>query len=55
MIALVYTNYGPPEVAHLQQIEKPFPKEDEVLIKVYFATVNRTDCGFRSLVPQIIL
>lgn len=48
MKAVIYTNYGPPEVAKLQEVEKPIPKEDEVLIKVHFATVNRTDCGFRS-------
>jgi NADPH:quinone reductase-like Zn-dependent oxidoreductase len=33
---------------NLQRLKKPFPKDNEVLIKVYTATVNRTDCGFRS-------
>jgi len=48
MRAIVYTKYGPPEVAELRELDKPVPKENEVLIKVYATTVNRTDCGFRS-------
>ena len=48
MRAIVYTRYGPPEVAELKEVDKPVPKGGEVLIKVYAATVNRTDCGFRS-------
>lgn len=43
-----YTQYGPPEVVQLTEVDKPVPKEKEVLIKVHVATVNRTDCGFRS-------
>ncbi|HTM93725.1 MAG TPA: NAD(P)-dependent alcohol dehydrogenase [Flavisolibacter sp.] len=48
MKAVVYTKYGPPEVAKLMEVAKPFPKDNEVLIKVYASTVNRTDSGFRS-------
>ena len=48
MKAIVYKKYGPPEVAQLTEIDKPIPKENEVLIKVYASTVNRTDSGFRS-------
>ena len=48
MRAIVYTKYGPPEVAELRELDKPVPKANEVLIKVYATTVNRTDCGFRS-------
>lgn len=48
MKAAVYTKYGPPEVVQLSEVEKPVPKENEVLIKINAATVNRTDCGFRS-------
>jgi NADPH:quinone reductase-like Zn-dependent oxidoreductase len=48
MKAIIYTKYGPPEVVKLAEVEKPIPKENEVLIRVYASTVNRTDCGFRS-------
>ena len=48
MRAIVYSKYGPPEVAKLMDVPKPFPKEIEVLVKVYSSTVNRTDSGFRS-------
>jgi len=48
MRAIINTKYGPPEVAKLMEIDKPLPKDNEVLIKVYVTTVNRTDCGFRS-------
>lgn len=48
MKAIVYTKYGPPEVAKLMEVAKPIPKNNEVLVKVYSSTVNRTDSGFRS-------
>ncbi len=48
MKAIVYSKYGPPEVAKLMDVLKPTPKDNEVLIKVYASTVNRTDAGFRS-------
>ena len=48
MKAIVYTKYGPPEVARLMEVDKPIPKDNEVLLKVYASTVNRTDSGFRS-------
>jgi NADPH:quinone reductase-like Zn-dependent oxidoreductase len=48
MKAAIYTQYGPPEIVQIKEVEKPAPKDNEVLIKVHASTVNRTDCGFRS-------
>jgi NADPH:quinone reductase-like Zn-dependent oxidoreductase len=48
MTAVVYDRYGPPDVLRLEQVERPVPKDDEVLIKVHASTVNRTDTGLRS-------
>jgi NADPH:quinone reductase-like Zn-dependent oxidoreductase len=53
MRAVVYDRYGPPEVLRLEDVERPVPRDDEVLIKVRATTVTRTDVGLRSANPFI--
>ncbi len=48
MKAIIYTEYGLPEIVKMMEVDKPVPKDNEILIKVHATTVNRTDCGFRS-------
>jgi len=43
--AIVYTKYGGPEVLQIKEIKKPYPKDDEVLIKVYAVSINDWDWG----------
>ena len=54
MRAAVYDRYGPPEVQHMEEVERPVPKEDELLIKIHATTVTRTDCGVREGKPFLI-
>lgn len=51
MKAVVYHRYGAPEVLQIEDVPRPTPKADEVLIRVHATTVNRTDCGFRDPRP----
>lgn len=48
MRAAVCTRYGPPEVLQLREVEKPIPRDNEVLIKIYATTVTSSDWFIRS-------
>jgi NADPH:quinone reductase-like Zn-dependent oxidoreductase len=54
MKAIVYHKYGSPDVLHLEEVEKPTPKDNEVLIKVHAASVNFSDWAFMRGEPFLI-
>lgn len=45
MKAIVYNKYGSPDVLQLKELKKPVPEDDQLLVKVHAASVNRTDCA----------
>ena len=54
MRAVVHDRYGPPDVLRLEDVERPEPKEDEVLVRIHATTVTRTDCGMRGPEPFFV-
>lgn len=54
MKAVVNDTYGPPEVQRLEDVERPVPGDDQVLVRVHATTVNRTDCGIRAAKPFFV-
>jgi NADPH:quinone reductase-like Zn-dependent oxidoreductase len=53
MKAVVCPKYGPPEILQIKNVQRPVPKDDEVLIKIHAATVNRTDVALFRAKPFV--
>ncbi|MGB5205930.1 NAD(P)-dependent alcohol dehydrogenase [Eudoraea sp.] len=54
MKAIVYTQYGSPDVLQVKEVQKPEPKENEILVRVRATSVNRTDCANLRAKPFIM-
>ena len=54
MHAIVYSKYGPPDVLRLEEVEKPVPKDHEILLKVRAASVNPLDWHFMRGTPYLV-
>jgi NADPH:quinone reductase-like Zn-dependent oxidoreductase len=54
MKAVIYTDYGPPDVLEIREIKKPAPNDDQVLVKVHAAAVNPLDWHFIRGTPYVM-
>jgi NADPH:quinone reductase-like Zn-dependent oxidoreductase len=52
--AVVRDRYGPPEVLHIGEVDRPVPADDEILVRVRATTVTQTDCGWRRARPFFV-
>jgi NADPH:quinone reductase-like Zn-dependent oxidoreductase len=53
MRAVVHDRYGPPDVLRLEDVERPVPSDDQILVRVHATSVTRGDCGWRGAKPFI--
>jgi NADPH:quinone reductase-like Zn-dependent oxidoreductase len=54
MKAVVHDRYGPPDVLRIEEVARPVPEPDEVIVRIHATTVTRTDCGWRTGRPFFI-